>query len=235
MECNLTGVISRIVKTVLLLERSKEVRAHLEAVLRAEGLMVVSVSSARELQTSLIKRQGLDLFLLYHRELLLETELWDFIKDHWPNCPVFVLLEDNSAAERAKILRQGVDDCLSPPINEAELCARIQNLIGRAERRNQAAGLLGNTTVQQQFRMIVIDGKSHQIPAKEFFLLKCLSQTPGRVFDRNELLDHVWGSSTDADTNVLEVTVSNLRKRLTKLGSSLKIRNSRNLGYWIEG
>jgi len=93
---------------------------------------------------------------------------------------------------------------------------------------------IGNTTVRAEFRYIEVEGRSHQLPAKEFHLLKHLAQNPGRVFGRDELLDLVWGLETAADTNVLEVTVSNLRKRLDKLGSDLKIRNSRNLGYWVE-
>lgn len=179
------------------------------------------------------RNNGADLFLLYHRELLLEPTLWNFIRERWPGRPIFVLLEDDSASERAKLIRQGADECLSPPVDNAELTARIHNLLRRTADVPVTSGA-GNTLVKQQFRMIIVDGKSHKIPAKEFHLLKFLSQTPGRVIDRNELLDLVWGVNSEIDTNVLEVTVSNLRKRLGKLGSNLKIKNSRNLGYWIE-
>lgn len=219
-------------KTILVFEQSK--RGPLEKLFHAEGFLVVSVSTEQELRSRLADRQRLDLIVL-HQQLPaapLDEAFWSHLKECRFTCPTLVLTKNNSPADRIQQLRLGADDALSLPYDEQELVARAYNLIGRPEDR---PGTVGNTVVKQQLRIITVNGKSHRLPAKEFYLLKCLTQEPGRVFDRNVLLDEVWGVDSEFDTNVLEATISNLRRRLAKLGSNVKIKNSRNLGYWIEG
>jgi DNA-binding response OmpR family regulator len=66
-------------------------------------------------------------------------------------------------------------------------------------------------------------------------LLNILSAHPGKVYSRPELLESVWGNSNHSETNLVEATVTNLRKRLAALDCGIEIKNQRNLGYWVEG
>ena len=72
------------------------------------------------------------------------------------------------------------------------------------------------------------------IPSKLFLLLRALSQDTGKVWSKNDLLDYVWGQASEVDTNVVEATMANVRKKLTDIGATITIKNMRNTGYWIE-
>jgi DNA-binding response OmpR family regulator len=82
-------------------------------------------------------------------------------------------------------------------------------------------------------RDVSVGAASDSLPAKVFLLLRALCQEPGRVWSKHDLLDYVWGQASTVETNVVEATVTHLRKRLADLGTPVAIRNMRNAGYWI--
>ena len=77
-------------------------------------------------------------------------------------------------------------------------------------------------------------GERVELTAKEFALLATLIQRPGQVFTRSVLLDTVWGSSTEVYTNVVDLYVSYLRKKLDREGEASRIRTVRGVGYTFE-
>jgi len=224
------------VKTIVILEPSKSVREHLTELLLERGNLVEAASSTRELRSAIGRLHSVSMFLVAAGADGVEPrKLWPELRNRWPTAFIFGIAETNTGDARAEALNWGADDCIGRPIHNSELLARIDNLLSRRDPSTRGRiAAVGNTSVKTEFRYIEVDGNTHQLPAKEFALLQCLIQMPGRVFTRDELLDLIWGVKADIDTNVLEVTVSNLRKRLDKLGSNLKVRNSRNLGYWVE-
>lgn len=221
-------------KTLIVLEESTTEREKMTALLRGLGYLVESAADVRDLRALLARLHSVSLFLISVREAGPDMQkLWWELRNRWPEAFIFGLADADNASLRAEVINLGADDCIGRPIEEGELVARINNLLVRRTPHGRVT-IAGNTTIKQEFRYVEIEGQSHQLPAKEFFLLRCLAQVPGRVFTRDELLDIIWGVDAEVETNVLEVTISNLRKRLERLGSNIRIKNSRNLGYWLE-
>ena len=81
--------------------------------------------------------------------------------------------------------------------------------------------------------IVSVAEKGETLPAREFALLRTLAQDPARIWSKDELLDYVWGQAATVDTNVVESTIANIRKKLAELGANVSIRNMRNAGYWI--
>jgi two-component system alkaline phosphatase synthesis response regulator PhoP len=81
---------------------------------------------------------------------------------------------------------------------------------------------------------IQVQGREETLPQKEFALLKLLTKEPGRVLRRDDLLAVVWGEGISIESNVVEATLTHLRRKLEACGSSIKLKNLKNVGYFVE-
>ena len=118
-----------------------------------------------------------------------------------------------------------------------ELSARVRSLHRRAADRPKAdpfAFAAKDVQVNALERKVTVAGKAVDISNKEYLLLLALIQHPGRVFNKFQLLDKVWDAQYDVESNVVEATVKNLRKKLAQAGARAEILSRRNIGYWIE-
>lgn len=219
----------------LLIEDDLRLGEHLQSTLRGEGLAIQWVSTVRGIEETLQNEERFDVIILDRLIGEVDTKDWlPRMKAAWPSAMVLVLSAINTPSERTELINGGADDYVGKPFSTEEVLARVRAL-GR--RRGAPASQylkLGNTVVDQIKRLVSVNDASVQLPAKEFLLLRALVREPGRVWSKDMLLDTVWGSSLETETNVVEATVTHLRKRLTDLGSELRIRNMRNAGYWIE-
>ncbi len=222
-------------KSVLVLEDDEKLRHHLLATFSREGFSADAAATMQEMRDCLSSPKKYDSFIL---DRMIQTEdAQEFIphlRRHYPRAAIIILSAVDTPTERANMLDLGADDYVGKPFSLVELMARL-----KAQLRKSGQGLthltsVGNTVIDSHNRSVSIEGKTGAIPAKEFLLLRTLAQSPGRVYSREELLDLVWGIGCTAETNVAEATITNLRKRLSELGSNLVVRNSRNQGYWIE-
>ena len=89
-------------------------------------------------------------------------------------------------------------------------------------------------TVNALDHKVSVENKPLDLSNKEYLLLLTLIQHPGRVYNKFQLLDKVWDTQFDIESNVVEVTIKNLRKKLQGAGSKTEILSRRNIGYWIE-
>ena len=128
--------------------------------------------------------------------------------------PVLFLTARDSLADRVAGLDAGGDDYLVKPFELEELHARLRALLRRA--RPSVGKILeyGDFKLDWQSRMVSKAGHSVHLTAKEFGILEVLASNPGRVFSREEIADRVWGSEFEAETNVVDVYVKNLRRKL---------------------
>ena len=83
-------------------------------------------------------------------------------------------------------------------------------------------------------RVVIVGDKRINLPNKEFMVLRALIQKPGQVFKKGVLFEQVWDSTSELETNVVEATITNLRRKLEDASANVKIKNMRNAGYWIE-
>jgi DNA-binding response OmpR family regulator len=130
-------------------------------------------------------------------------------------------------------LQLGADDYMGKPFLSQELIARVRALVRRSSSPEKYRQL-GSTILNISQRSLSFEDRSELLPAKEFLVLKLLTDDIGKVFSRVEILESVWGSSSEVETNVVESVITSLRRRLANLGSKVEIKNMRNAGYWIE-
>jgi two-component system OmpR family response regulator len=144
--------------------------------------------------------------------------------------PVMMLTARNSVEDRVVGLDLGADDYLAKPFVQQELLARLRALV----RRNRpSAGVtisLGEVSIDTVARRVTKAGKEEPVTGREYTLLEYLAHRRGAVVTRAELYEHLFDENEDTLSNLLEVHVCNLRR---KLGADL-IKTRRGLGYVIE-
>jgi two-component system, OmpR family, response regulator len=145
--------------------------------------------------------------------------------------PVIVLTGANDSASTVRALDAGADDYLTKPVVIEEFRARMRALVrrGGAKRTEQLA--CGNIVLNRLTRQVVIGGKECPLTAKEFQLLEHFLLHMGQVITRAQLLEKVWDMHFDPGSNVVDVHVTRLRKKLEKGGADVKIASRRGMGF----
>ena len=145
--------------------------------------------------------------------------------------PVIVLTGSSDSASTVRSLDAGADDYITKPIVIEEFRARMRALVrrGGAKRTEQLAG--GNVTLNRLTRQVFVDGAECALTAKEFQLLEHFLLNRGQVVSRAELLEKVWDMHFDPGSNVVDVHVTRLRKKLESAAADLKITAKRGMGF----
>ena len=148
--------------------------------------------------------------------------------------PVLMLTARGGVQDRIRGLDAGADDYLVKPFAFGELLARLRSLIrGRAGERPavlQAAGIV----VDPARHLVQRNGSEVELSPREFALLEFLMHHAGEVVTRTEILDHVWDYGYDGVSNVVNVYVGHLRKKLELPSGQPLIRTVRGVGYVLE-
>jgi DNA-binding response OmpR family regulator len=151
------------------------------------------------------------------------------------NVPVLMLTARAQIEDRVEGLDAGANDYLPKPFAFPELLARVRALTRRPQELPAEEVIRAGDLVLDPLRHLVLrDNQPINLTAKEFSLLATLLQRPGQVFTRSVLLDTVWGGSSDVYTNVVDLYVSYLRKKLDLTGKPSHIRTVRGVGYAFE-
>lgn len=147
--------------------------------------------------------------------------------------PVILLTARTELNERIDGLNLGADDYMTKPFFVEELIARLHAVARRA--KDEPAGLLqaGDLSVNLITRQVRRGEREIELTAREFSLLERLLRTPGRVFTRTQLLEHVWGYDFDPETNLVDVNIRRLRKKVDGESESPLIETVRGVGYRI--
>lgn len=142
------------------------------------------------------------------------TEILGEIHGRYDGMVVLVLTGRSGVEDRIKCLNLGADDCLLKPFSFHELAARCRALLRRRERFADPVLRHGDLELNRMERRIRRNGCEVELTAKEFSLLEYLMQRSGRCCSRGELLREVWQMAPDAETNVVDVYINYLRKKL---------------------
>ena len=150
--------------------------------------------------------------------------------------PILMLTARSQIEDRVEGLDAGADDYLPKPFAFPELLARVRALARRpAEKGGEDTALTAGDVVLDPGRHEVRRaGERIDLTAKEFALLATLMQRPGQVFTRSVLLDTVWGGTTGAYTNAVDLYVHYLRKKLDREGEPSRIRTVHGAGYTFD-
>lgn len=163
--------------------------------------------------------------------------LCGWIKEN-KNIPVLMLSALGEVEDRVEGLNVGADDYLPKPFQFVELVARVRALLRRPKTGASAdtSGdiVTGELRISRSRRRVFLGSQELELTPKEFELLEFLASRTGRVFSKDELVDHLWGTDFDGFTNTVEVHVSALRQKLGDHNRKM-IRTVRGVGYAWEG
>ena len=146
--------------------------------------------------------------------------------------PIIMLTARSEESDKIRGLDIGADDYITKPYSIKELLARV-----RASMRRPSASVIsdqlivGNIVVDLQKHLVAVDGLEVNLGPTEYRLLITFMKSPERVFNRDQLLDYVWGISANVDTRTVDVHVGRLRKSLEGKTKTNIIRTVRGFGY----
>ena len=223
--------------TILVVEDEDALSALLEYNLQREGFSPRLVADGDDAMMA-IEEEHPDLVLLdwmlpglsgleICRRIRARTELCDM--------PVIMMTARGEESDRVRGLDTGADDYLTKPFSVPELIARIRALLRRARPTiSTDMASFGDLTLDRETRRVHRAGREIHLGPTEFRLLECLIQRPGRVYEREQLLDLVWGRDIHVETRTVDVHIGRLRKALNRKGEADPIRTVRAAGYALD-
>lgn len=150
--------------------------------------------------------------------------------------PVIVLSAKTDLADRLQGFDLGANDYLAKPFFIEELIARIRSLMGRNTSQNEDVFSVAGITLNRLTRKADWEDQSAVLSQREFMLLDYLMRSPGYIFSRKQILQHVWNFNFDPQTNVVDVCVQRIKKKLVSTDNSMSvfpIESIRGVGYRI--
>ena len=214
---------------VLVVEDEIRLLRSLAKALREEGYAVDTASEGEE---GLYKARNNDYDAIVLDVMLPRLDGWQILerlrKTH--KTPVLFLTARDTPADRVRGLDGGADDYLVKPFDLSELFARLRAVIRRSADRSSPEIAFGQVAIDTRARTVAVEGQIVPLTAKEYMILEYLAQHQGKVITRTELYEHVFDERADTLSNLLDVHVYNLRK---KLACDL-IVTRRGHGYCIE-
>jgi len=147
--------------------------------------------------------------------------------------PVIILTARSELDERLEGLNLGADDYLTKPFYVEELIARLHTVVRRASGEPTHLLKSGDLTMDLVARKVVRAGEEIHLAMREFALLEFLMRSPGRVLSRMQICEHVWNYSFDPDTNLVDVYIQRIRKKVDRDFPVKLIETERGIGYRI--
>jgi DNA-binding response OmpR family regulator len=147
--------------------------------------------------------------------------------------PILILTSRSRLEDRVATLDQGADDYLTKPFSFSELSARIRALMRRGKLPQQTTLQVEDLVLDRVERSVERGGKRIDLTSKEFSLLEYLMRNAGRCITRAMIIEHVWNVSFDTTTNVVDVYINYLRKKVDENAPRKLIQTVRGSGYVI--
>ncbi len=158
------------------------------------------------------------------------------VRAHNVHTPIIILSAKNELPDRLSAFEWGVDDYLPKPFFVEELIARIRALLNRKDSKSTDSLVCG------ELRLDVLDRKAHWrgvsavLSQREFSLLSYLMRSPGHIYSRKQILKHVWNIDFDPETNVVDVCIRRIRRKLQRKSDAQEdlIDSVRGVGYRLK-
>jgi two-component system OmpR family response regulator len=214
---------------LLVVEDEADLLTSLAKALREEGY---AVDTAADGEDGLYKAQSLDYDAVVLDVMLPRLDGWQLLDRlrESKKTPVLMLTARDAPPDRVRGLDGGADDYVVKPFDLDELLARLRALIRRAAGQTRNLVEIGDVVVATDARRVTRAGRPVALTPREYALVEFLALHRGRVVSRTELYEHLFDEDEDTLSNLLDVHVSNVRK---KLGAGL-ITTHRGHGYSIE-
>ncbi|PIQ99439.1 MAG: DNA-binding response regulator [Nitrospinae bacterium CG11_big_fil_rev_8_21_14_0_20_45_15] len=145
--------------------------------------------------------------------------------------PILLLTAKDSVEDKVAGLNKGADDYLTKPFAFSELLARVRVLLRRGQKETKTTLTLGDLTLDLVSHKVKRGDEDIELTSKEYSLLEYFMRNPGKVLTRTMIAEHVWDYNFDTFTNVIDVYINHLRKKIDKNFSKKLLHTMRGVGY----
>lgn len=219
---------------ILIIEDEPKLLRNLREGLSEEGFDVLTAADG-EAGYRMATTEPIDLVLL---DLMLPgmpgLELLTAMREQGRSTPVLVLTAKDGIGDRVAGLDGGADDYLVKPFAFDELLARIRALLRRSSETQTRILRIGRLEVNTSQRRVTLSGSELALSAREYELLEYLIAHAGQVLSREEIARDVWRETGAVETNIIDVYVNYLRRKIEKLDHPALIHTIRGIGYCLK-
>ena len=150
------------------------------------------------------------------------------------NTPVLLLTAKNSISDRVKGLEMGADDYLTKPFSFEELIARIRVLLRRESQKIVSELSIADLSLNLSTREVKRNGKTIELTIKEYSLLEYLLRNKERILTKAQIAENIWNYDFEYDSNIVEVYIKYLRRKVDENFKEKLIHNIRGIGYVLK-
>lgn len=214
---------------VLIIEDDDNMRMLLTVRLKNNYNVVTSKNGKEALST--VENGGIDVIVT---DIMMPQidgyEFVEILRSRGDNTPVIMLTAKDSISDKGKGFGVGADDYLTKPVNFEELVWRINALLRRSKIANEGKITIGQVEVNKESFTVTRGEEIYELPSKEFQLLYLLLSYPGKIFTKENILDSVWGYSSESDENTVRTHINRLRNKFENF-PEFDIVTIRGIGY----
>ncbi len=219
---------------VLVVDDEPAIREALERALRLEGFAIRTAAGGQEALDEIARDQPAVVLLDVTMPDLDGVEVISRLRADGSDLPICVLSARNEVDDRVRGLQAGADDYLVKPFALEELIARLHALLRRRPEA-PAPRTVADLHLDPVRRLARRGSRELDLTRREFELLDAFVRHPGIVLSRGQLLEQVWGYDFEVDTNVVDVFVGYLRRKLESEGEPRLIQTVRGVGFVLRG
>ena len=217
---------------ILIAEDDRELRQLFQHVLVKNGYTVTGVSNGAEALEA-IDAGYYDLII---SDIMMPKmdgyELVRALREAGMTIPVMMITAKDAFDDMRLGFLSGSDDYMVKPVNVNEMVLRVGALLRRAQMANARRQVIGGTVLECDSLSVHTGNETMTLPQKEFMLLYKMVSFPGRIFTRQQLMDDIWGYSSETDTHTVDVHIGRLRERFRD-NPDFKIVTMRGVGYKV--
>lgn len=217
---------------VLIVDDEKAIRRYLRAALSAQGITVMEASSGEEALRAVAVDHPDVVILDLGLPDMEGTEVTRRVRE-WTEVPIIILSVREQESEKIAALDAGADDYLTKPFGTGELMARVRAALRRSYRKdNEPIVEVKELKIDLERRLVMVAEREISLTPTEYDILRLLAQNLGKVLTHRQLLQNVWGYSSEEDLHLLRVNISNLRHKIEPDPSRPRyIRTEAGVGY----
>lgn len=199
---------------VLVVDDEKAIRRYLRVALSAQGITVMEASSGEEALRAVAVDHPDVVILDLGLPDMEGTEVTRRVRE-WTEVPIIILSVREQESEKIAALDAGADDYLTKPFGTGELMARVRAALRRSYRKdNEPIIEVKELKIDLERRMVMVADHEISLTPTEYDILRLLAQNLGKVLTHRQLLQNVWGYSSEEDLHMLRVNISNLRRKI---------------------